>query len=80
MWCNGARYRHRNCLDIDIEVVKVMYRDSNRIKLKVIYVRQSDGASYGFPPERVEIKRKDYCNWSPVVYGLIEGKLVGKTW
>jgi len=70
MWYRGARYRHRNCLDIDIEVIKVMFRDSKRVKLKVQYINQRSGLSLGFSPERVEIKKEDFKNWSMPTYNF----------
>ena len=80
MWYRGARYRHRNCLDIDIEVLKVMFRDSKRVKLKIQYIYQRNGLSLGFPPQRVEINKSDFENWSMVTYQIVDGQMVGKKW
>jgi len=80
MWYRGARYRHRSCLDLDVEVVKVMYRDAKRVKLKIAFVRQRDGLTLGFPPQRVEIQKSDFGNWEMVRYELVDGVLVGNAW
>ena len=66
MWYRGARYRHMNCIDIDIEVVKVMYRDSKRVKLKVKFLLQHNRYNLGLPDQRVEIKKEDNWKWRMV--------------
>jgi hypothetical protein len=57
------RYRHMSCLDLDIEVVKVKYRDPKRIKLKIKWIWRNTGLDHGFPPENVEIQRADFWKW-----------------
>ena len=63
----GRRYRHRNCIDIDIEVVGVCHVSLERTKLKVKYALQRNSYPLGFSPERVEVKSEHYKNWREVL-------------
>jgi len=64
MFRRYRKYRHRSCLDIDIEVVKVCHVNSERTILRVKYVAQRNPMFYFWPvPVRVRITRDQYENW-----------------
>jgi len=57
-------YKHKNCLDLIIEVIKVQYADARRIKLKIYY---TDGKTRYHPnPQVIEIARSQVKNWLEV--------------
>lgn len=61
-------WRHRNCTEIDIEVIKVTYRNPEYIKLKVRYLNRRSflekNRLINNRPETVRIFKKDFKNWS----------------
>ena len=66
---SGAVYRHKNCLDIDLEVKKVQYRSPDYTKLRVIYLNRNwqNGFFVIDPrPETVKIKSSDYWLWERI--------------
>jgi hypothetical protein len=66
----GVRYRHDTAKDLDIEVVKVRYQDSKRVKLLIRWVSMTTGKVVTFPGQRfdgvdkIEIQSKDYQYWN----------------
>jgi len=65
----GARYRHKNCLDIDIEILSVNYVDAKRTKMKIIYVnRHWQGGDFVIDAKAssVEVRSSDYPLWSRI--------------
>ncbi len=62
-------YRHNNpyCTH-DLYVVKVLYIDEHRIKIKFRFVNRFSGEQiyYQAEPEKGTILRKDLINWSHV--------------
>ena len=66
MFRTNERWRHRNCLDIDIIIQKVIYRDIDRMKLKVLYWNRHGGYLILPKADNIEIKTQDFKNWSLV--------------
>lgn len=56
--------RHKNCLDIDVEIVKITYSGSNYIKVKVRYLDRVNGFYYNTKPQVVKIYRKNFGDWN----------------
>lgn len=63
MFVSGRRYRHRRCLDIDIDIVRVTYRGTKYIKAKVLYWNRWYKTHHSLQPELVWIKREDFYQW-----------------
>jgi len=57
----GRRYRHHDCLDIDIYVCHCSYRDDKRSKLKIHYINRS--GHFIIVSDAVTIYSKDYYKW-----------------
>ena len=57
-------YQHRDCLDLKLEVIKVQYADSKRIKMKVYFT--NGRFRYVSQPQSVEIRRDQLCHWFEV--------------
>jgi len=62
---NHAYYRHKNCLDIDIYVIKVQFRSENYTKMKIHIV---DRKHTGFFEMNVKAKilKKDEWLWERI--------------
>ncbi len=58
-------YQHRNCLDTDIEVIKVSYKGPNYTKLKVNFIDRKH-TSYFQSNTLIVIKKEQYKNWKLV--------------
>jgi hypothetical protein len=68
----GRRYRHQMCLDTDIEVVAVSFKDSSRHKLKVNWYNRNwrDGMfviNNPYQPEKITIRADQYPFWDEVL-------------
>lgn len=37
----GARYRHKNCLDVDLDIIKVNYRGPDYTRVNVAYINRN---------------------------------------
>jgi hypothetical protein len=61
---NSGYYKHRNCLDMAIYVLKVQYRGPHYTKLRVLYVEAKSSRLYHETKETVKIFSKDSCNWT----------------
>lgn len=62
-------YMHRNAMDLCIQVLKIQYRDSRRIKLKVRWWNLGyTGNPWPLEMERIEIKTSDWLNWRPLSF------------
>lgn len=61
-------YMHENCLDVCIEVLKIQYKDSKRVKLKVNWVNLGYvGKPFILQFNRnIEIKREDLVKWKNI--------------
>lgn len=58
------KYKHANCTDVFIEVLKVQYFDIKRVKVRVAW--WNVGTVSSFPLgiiETIEIKRQDILSW-----------------
>ncbi len=54
-------YRHQNCLDVDMYVVRVLWFTEDYFKLDVIWVNRKNPEILN--PDRVVLHRKDLGNW-----------------
>lgn len=67
----GVRYSHDTAKDLDIQVVKVRYRDSKKSKLLIRWISKTTGNVTTFPGQRpdgtdnIEIQATDYQYWKP---------------
>lgn len=61
--CKGT-WRHKNCLDMDLVVLKIPYHGSEYYKLRVLYQNRHNGILYNYNPETIKIYKKDFKNWS----------------
>lgn len=60
-------WRHRNCLDVDVYIVKVQYRGKKRIIAKALYWNRNYKFFHNIgDPETIIIKNSDLKNWSQV--------------
>lgn len=62
----GFAYKHENCTDSFIEIMKVQYHDNKRVKVRVIW--WTIGTTRSWPSgliETIEIKREDLAKWKP---------------
>lgn len=62
------KWRHRNCIDIDIIVQKVTYQGLKYFKVKVLYFNRHYKDIIFSKPDTVKINREDFNNWSLVEY------------
>jgi hypothetical protein len=62
MFRRHEKYRHRNCLDIDIVVLNRQYQGREYFKLKVKYVAQRN-EDFIFEYDTIRIYRKDFKHW-----------------
>lgn len=63
MFRPGELWRHKNCLDIDVEIKKVGYMCSEYFKIRVKYWNRHIGVYCWNDPETVKIKREDFYKW-----------------
>lgn len=61
MFRSGYKYRHRNCLDLDIEVFKVLGENDSIISLIVSYWNRA--GFYQGRMQVVSVKKKDLESW-----------------
>jgi len=66
MFRPGDRWRHKNCLDIDLIIVAVTYAGPSLTRAKVLYWQRHMGALMTTTTETVTIKRKDFGNWQRI--------------
>ena len=59
-----AVYRHRNCLDVDILVLKVQYTGPKYTRLRIMYFYRN-GTSLNIG-DNVKIETAQYLNWRRV--------------
>ena len=64
-WEKGKKYRHKNCLDIDIRIMSIIFLDNICIGMDVLYVSQRD-PSMVFESGRIYIQRRDMNKWKQV--------------
>lgn len=57
-------WRHKNCFDMDLVIVKITYPGSRYIKAKVIYINRHNGDIFG--RETIKIQRKHFKDWTYV--------------
>lgn len=60
----GQAYKHENCTDSFIEVIKIQYYDEKRVKARVLWWTQ--GQTKCWPTghvETIEIQRQDLPKW-----------------
>lgn len=62
----GNRYRHRNCLDIDLNVEKILGESDELISLIVCYWNRHMDFPQGPMPDVVRVKKSDLSNWALV--------------
>jgi hypothetical protein len=58
---NGNLYRHRNCIDVDIYIVKIVHIGKDSFKAKVRYWNRH--GNYVIETDQVVIQKKDLPNW-----------------
>ena len=63
MFHKGERWRHQNCIDVDIIVEKVVYRGPNYWKLKVFYWNRHYKDIILPTTDLVKIKCEDLSKW-----------------
>lgn len=63
-----GRWRHRSCLDIDLEIERVRYVCSDYMIINVAYLNRNwqNGEFLIIRQKNVKIYRKDWTNWSRV--------------
>ncbi len=66
MFKKGDRFRHRNCLDTDIIVSKVVSQDTNSTYLEIYYYNRHYRAIILPKTEVVEIEQSQFANWSKI--------------
>lgn len=66
MFVNYGFYKHKNNLDVIIEVVKVKYRGPNYYKLKVNFTNKNK-TGYFELNYNCKIYKKDFWLWSRVI-------------
>jgi len=66
MFTRGAFYRHKSTLDTDIYVVKVQYRGTNYIKMKVNFVDRKHTGIFQLN-YHAKVLRKDFHLWQRVL-------------
>lgn len=62
-------WRHRNCLDIDIFILKVKYNGPLYVKVKILYWNRHSHAFCALEPEVVKIYREEFPKWHLVENG-----------
>lgn len=62
----GAFYRHKCCLDMDIEIVGIKYLGPDYFKLKVNFVASRDHNYIFWPDANIKLYRKDLFLWQRV--------------
>lgn len=64
-----GRYRHRDTLDIDMQVVEVLKRSPLGTKLSVLYFNRhwkKGEFLIDYRPEIVVVKSEDYAHWERI--------------
>lgn len=59
---SGHRYKHENCLDMNMYIIKRTYVGSTYAKYRVLYTDDS-GAPYAGGSEIVKVYNKDLKKW-----------------
>ncbi len=59
---NGEYYRHSNCLDLDIKVLKREFESDNYSKLKVAWINKQR-TIVAQDVDYVVVKASDYSKW-----------------
>ena len=60
----GKTYRHRNCIDMDMWIIKIQYLGPRYMKLKICWVNRFNPNI--LHPDHVTVQLKDMCNWAEV--------------
>ncbi len=61
----GERYRHKNCIDVDIEVIHEEVFHEDYTILKVFWLnRNYENGNYVINRDKVKIKKEHYQFWS----------------
>lgn len=63
---SGCYYRHSNCLDVDIRVIKRQFVGELYTKLKVDWVDRNHTGHYQLG-ESIKILKKDYSKWKCIL-------------
>ena len=67
MFVKGHRYRHKDCLDVDVIVTKVIVSESPEyVKANVLYWHRTLAKVMIPEIEEVKIKTEDFKNWEMV--------------
>lgn len=61
----SSRYRHKNCIDVDIQVLDVHAEDSTITIMKILWLnRHWQKGNFVIDSDIIKVKSSDYCNWS----------------
>jgi hypothetical protein len=60
----GSTYRHPNCLDVDMHVLRVLRMDPDKVRLRVLWVNQRSRLIH--ETDEVEIGRDQINEWKQV--------------
>lgn len=66
MFKRFRKFRHRNCLDIDIIVKDILSENEEFISLKVWYWNRNYNSLATIKIDKVTVKKKDFKNWSQI--------------
>lgn len=61
----NTTYRHRNCIDVDMHIVRILWFTEDYFKLEVVWVNRHHPEVL-IPDKIVRLNRKDLHNWSVV--------------
>jgi hypothetical protein len=60
-WVKGFKYRHKNCLDMDMFILSVKYSGTTRTLCQVAYVAQTNSRVFG--AEFIWLENKHCADW-----------------
>ena len=66
MFKSNSILRHQSCLDVDLLVVKVVYKNEEYTKMKVLYFNRRNNMLLFPDVETVKINTKDFDKWEEV--------------
>lgn len=66
MFVCGKRYRHINCLDVDIDVLAILKEDIEAVYLRIWYWNRHSNFHYDI--DEVRVLKKDYSKWARISY------------
>lgn len=66
-------YRHRNCIDLDMHVVRILWMSATYFKLDVVWVNRFSPNILN--PDRVVLQIKDLPNWTDVTEDMCHSNL-----